>query len=159
MTAPWETLVHLEARLIDTQDWAGWLDLFTEDCCYWVPVSPDMTSPRDGPSHFHDDRQLMLARTHRLSNPRAFGAEPGPRTAHVVSGVVLLAEEDAGIVVGSTQIILEHRFRGGFENDQRVFGGQVTHRLRKAGEAWRIAEKRIDLVNASNSMNAILAPL
>lgn len=156
---PLETLVHLEARLLDARDYAGWIALFAEDCHYWVPVSPAMAGPLDGPSHFSDDRQLMLARTHRLLNPRAFGAEPSPRTAHIVSGFALLAKSAGEATAVTSQIMLEWRQRDGFEADQRLFGGQVTHQFRRVEGGWRIALKRIDLVNAEGSMNAILAPL
>ncbi len=152
-------LVLTEARLLDRRDYAGWLALFTPDCRYWVPVSPDMTDPAEGPSHFSDDRQLMHARTHRLLNPRSFGAEPPPRTLHIVSGVEILSETGDAAEVQSSQLVLEWRPRGRFEADQRLFGGLVTHRFRQAAEGWRIAMKRIDLVNAEASMNAILAPL
>jgi 3-phenylpropionate/cinnamic acid dioxygenase small subunit len=151
-------LVHHEARLIDRQDWTAWLALYTTDAHYWAPVSRAMASPYEGPSHFNDDRQLMEARTHRLANPRAFGAEPAPRTAHLLSGVDVSDAGDGEVVVVSIQLILEWRARGHFEADQRLFGGEVTHRLRREGGTWRIAAKRIDLINAEASMNAILAP-
>lgn len=158
MIADIEALIHREARLLDGRDYPAWIALFTEDCHYWVPVSGDMATPTDGPSHFNDDRQLMLARTHRLANPRAFGAEPPPRTAHVISGVALLTQSADEAVAVSSQIMLEWRHRGNFEADQRLFGGQVTHHLRLVTGEWRIAMKRIDLINAEGSMNAILAP-
>ena len=62
-----------EARLLDDLDFAAWLALYAEDARYWVPVSTEQRTPTDGPMHFHDDRQLMMARTHRLMTPRAFG--------------------------------------------------------------------------------------
>jgi 3-phenylpropionate/cinnamic acid dioxygenase small subunit len=154
-----EDLVHREAGLLDDQRYAEWIALFTEDCRYWVPVSPDMQSPRDGPAHFHDDRQVMMVRTHRLLNPRAFGAEPSPRTVHVVSGAFVEAEDTYEITIVSSQIMLEYRNRDRFEEDQRVFGGRVRHRLRKTLEGLRIFEKRIDLINAEAAFNAMAAPL
>ena len=158
MPNPIEALVIREARLLDTRDYPAWVALFTADCHYWVPVSPDMTSPLEGPSHFNDDRQLLLARTHRLANPRTFAAEPPPRTVHVVSGVEVMSESADQAEVISSQIMLEWRQRDGFEADQRLFGGQVRHSLRRVDGEWRIAVKRIDLINAEGSMNAILAP-
>lgn len=151
-------LIHLEARLIDERRYDDWVALFAEDARYWVPVSRDMTSPREGPSHFHDDIQVMRVRTHRLANPRAFGAEPPPRTAHIVSGITIDADGDL-IAVGSSQIMLEYRNRDGFEADSRLFGGRVTHHLRREGETLRIVMKRIDLVNAEGPFNAMAAPL
>lgn len=151
--------VEDEARLLDDRDFVDWLALFDEDCRYWVPVHPDMRSPVDGPAHFHDDKQVLMARTHRLLNPRAFGAEPSPRTAHVVSGVRIDRDEGATLVVSSSQLMLEYRNRDGFENDLRVFGGRVTHSLRERDGRFTIAEKRVDLINAEAAFNAMLAPL
>lgn len=150
--------VEREARLLDDQDFAAWLALFDADCRYWVPVSRAQQQPGDGVAHFNDDKQLMAARTHRLMNPRAFGAEPSPRTAHVVSGVRIDEVTADGVLVSSSQLVLEYRRRDRFEADSRVFGGRVTHRLRRDGDGWRIAEKRVDLVNAEGSMNALAAP-
>lgn len=152
-------LVAEEARLLDDRDYPAWLALFTDDCRYWVPVSPLQRSPADGVAHFHDDKQLLMARTHRLLNPRAFGAEPPPRTCHVVSGVRIDSANEAGIVATSAQIMLEYRNRDGFEADQRSFGGRVTHRLRRTPDGLRIAEKRVDLINAEGPFAAMAAPL
>lgn len=152
-------LIMQEARLLDDRDYPAWLALFTDDCRYWVPVSPRQVSPADGVAHFHDDKQLLMARTHRLLNPRAFGAEPPPRTCHIVSGVRIDHADDTGIVATSAQIMLEYRARDGFEADQRSFGGRVTHRLRRTDAGLRIAEKRIDLINAEGSFAAMAAPL
>ena len=153
-------LVAEEARRLDDRDYAGWLALFTPDCRYWVPVSEAQVAPGDGVAHFNDDRQLMMARTHRLLNPRAFGAEPPPRTCHVVSGVRIDAATDDALTVSSSQLMLEYRDRGGFEADIRSFGGRVTHLLRRTGDdGWRIAVKRVDLINAGSAFNAMAAPL
>jgi benzoate/toluate 1,2-dioxygenase beta subunit len=152
------TFVEEEVRLLDDRHFDAWLALYTPDCRYWVPVSREQTSPREGPSHFHDDLQLMMARTHRLENPRAFGAEPAPQTAHVVSGVRIEADDGTELTVSSSQIVIEYRQRGHYENDQRMFGGRVTHVLRRDGKGFRIASKRVDLINAGGSFNALAAP-
>lgn len=152
-------LVHREAGLLDDRNYDAWLALFTDDCRYWVPVSPEMQSPRDGPSHFHDDRQVMMVRTHRLANPRAFGAEPSPRTVHIVSGARIEADDGEDLTVVSSQIMLEYRNRDRFEEDQRLFGGRVRHILRRTSQGLRIAQKRVDLINAEAAFNAMAAPL
>lgn len=158
MSAELIALVHHEARLLDAARYEEWVALFAPDALYWVPAHPAMRSPREGPSHFHDDIQILMARTHRLANPRAFGAEPAPRTVHVVSGVEAAADGDTGHAA-SAQIMLEWRDRGNYEADQRLFGGRVEHRFRREGGQWRITLKRIDLINATGAFNAMLAPL
>ena len=154
-----EDLIHLEASLLDDCEYDAWVAMFTQDCLYWVPVAREMDSPRDGPSHFRDDRQVMKVRTHRLLNPRAFGAEPSPRTVHVISGIRIREETADEIIVSSSQIMLEYRNRGQYEDDIRTFGGRVTHRLIRADGGLKIAEKRIDLINADSAFNAMVAPL
>jgi 3-phenylpropionate/cinnamic acid dioxygenase small subunit len=151
--------IHHEAALLDDCCYPEWVALFTEDAQYWAPVSREMASPRDGPSHFRDDLQVMKVRTHRLANPRTFGAEPSPRTVHIVSGVRVEQDNGDEVLVSSSQIVLEYRNRGRFEEDQRLFGGRVRHRLRRTPNGLRIAEKRVDLINAEGSFNAIAAPL
>ncbi|MGB3469344.1 MAG: aromatic-ring-hydroxylating dioxygenase subunit beta [Erythrobacter sp.] len=150
--------VEREAQLLDQMRYEEWVALFLPDARYWVPVSLDQPSPEAGPSHFHDDIQVLMVRTHRLANPRAFGAEPSPRTVHIVSGVSCEEGED-GLKVTSSQIMLEYRDRGNYDEDLRLFGGQVTHHLRRVDGALRIAQKRIDLINAQGAFNAMLAPL
>jgi len=150
--------VEREAQLLDQMRYEEWVALFLPDARYWVPVSLDQPSPEAGPSHFHDDIQVLMVRTHRLANPRAFGAEPSPRTVHTVSGVSSEESED-GLKVTSSQIMLEYRDRGNYDEDLRLFGGQVTHHLRRVDGALRIAQKRIDLINAQGAFNAMLAPL
>lgn len=151
--------VHHEARLLDERRYDEWVALYAEDARYWVPAAPEMRAPTEGPSHFHDDKQLLRARTHRLANPRAFGAEPAPRTVHIVSGVTVDGTADGEIRAGSSQMMLEWRDRDGFEADKRLFGGRVTHRLRREAGGLRIVEKRIDLIDAEGAFNAMLAPL
>lgn len=151
-------LIHREVRLLDERRYDDWVAMFADDCRYWVPVSPAQQSPREGPSHVHDDIQVMKARVHRLANPRTFGAEPAPRTIHIVSGIDAFEESDR-IVASSGQIMLEYRNRDGFEADQRMFGGRVTHHLRRTGDGLEIVLKRIDLINAEGPFNAMTAPL
>lgn len=151
-------LIHHEARLLDERRYDEWIALFTDDCRYWVPVSPAQQSPREGPSHFHDDIQVMKTRVHRLANPRAFGAEPAPRTIHTISGIEVDREGEV-IVASSGQLMLEYRNRDRFEADQRLFGGRVTHHLRRTAVGLQIVLKRVDLINAEGPFNAMAAPL
>jgi 3-phenylpropionate/cinnamic acid dioxygenase small subunit len=159
MIADVTALINREAALLDDCRYDEWLMLFTDDCLYWAPVSAEMQSPREGPSHFRDDKQVMMVRTHRLLNPRAFGAEPSPRTVHIVSGIFIEQETPDEIHVSSSQIMLEYRNRGRFEEDQRAFGGRVRHRIRRTDHGLKIIEKRIDLINAEGAFNAVAAPL
>ncbi|MEQ8433763.1 MAG: aromatic-ring-hydroxylating dioxygenase subunit beta [Oceanicaulis sp.] len=151
----------LEARLLDDRRFSDWVSLYAEDAVYWAPVDPSMQTPADGPSHFHDDIQIMKARVHRLENPRVFAPEPNPRTARLVGNPIIeaLDETSGEIVAASTLMVIEYRERDRFEDDQRMFGGRVTHTLRPHEQTgFRIVRKRIDLINAASAFNAIAIP-
>lgn len=53
-----------EARLLDTQQLEAWLELFTEDATYWVPLEREQKDPLETSSIIHDDRTLQIGRAH-----------------------------------------------------------------------------------------------
>jgi 3-phenylpropionate/cinnamic acid dioxygenase small subunit len=153
-----EELILREVRLLDDRRFDDWLALYTPNCRYWAPVSPEQTSPREGVSHFHDDMQIMMARTHRLETPRAFGAEPAPRTCHIMSGVIIEAHTEESVIASASMMMAEYRNRGQFEADQRLFAGKATYTLVTYEGGMRIKMKRVDLINAEGPFNAMAAP-
>ena len=53
--------------------------------------------------------------------------------------------------VTSTLVLVEYR-----AERQRVWGALVEHRLRRVADGWRIAAKRIDLVNSESELDGIV---
>jgi 3-phenylpropionate/cinnamic acid dioxygenase small subunit len=144
-----EFLYH-EARLLDTQQLEAWLDLFTEDATYWLPLERGQQDALETSSIVHDDRTLLELRVKQARHPRAHARLPLARTMHQVGNVMVLSEESGEIRVASTLTLVE--FRG---ERQRVWGALVEHRLRHAGETFRIAHKRVELVNSEGEIDGI----
>ena len=66
-------------------------------------------------------------------------------------GNVVVAEETAGeVTVNSTLQLIEFR-----NEKQRLYGALVEHRLRRAGETFRIAHKRVELVSSEGELDGI----
>jgi 3-phenylpropionate/cinnamic acid dioxygenase small subunit len=150
-----EFLVH-EARLLDERRFREWMGLFADDGSYWVPAVPNQESPFDQASLFYDDRDLMKTRIERLEHPRIHVQTPPSRTAHLV-GNAHIEEADEGkgeYVIGSTVIMVEYR-----DEQQRIFAGRQHHRLRREGGAWRIVQKRVDIINCDSAFEAIAVPI
>ena len=146
---PEQFLFH-EARLLDTQRYEEWLELFTEDATYWVPLEQGQKDPYETSSIIHDDRTLLELRVKQIRHPRAHARQPLARTVHQVGNVVQLGETNGELQIGSTLTVVE------FRNDkQRVYGALVEHRLRPHGNTFRIARKRIDLVNSEGELDGI----
>ena len=49
-----ELLLYRETEFLDLGLYDRWLELFCEDCTYWVPASPDQTDPLDHISLFYE---------------------------------------------------------------------------------------------------------
>jgi benzoate/toluate 1,2-dioxygenase beta subunit len=154
-TAFEDFLIH-EARLLDERQFRDWMALFTEDGTYWVPAVPGQSSPLTEASLFYDDRDLMRTRIDRLEHPLIHVQTPPSRTAHLVGNITVARTADAKdeFEVTSTFIMVEYR-----EERQRIFAGRQTHRLRTASPGFRIAHKKVELINCDSAFEAIAVPI
>ena len=145
-----EQFLYHEARLLDTGQLEAWLDLFTDDATYWLPLERHQKDPLETSSLIHDDRTLLELRVKQARHPRAHARQPLARTVHQVSNVVTLKEDAGAVQVASTLTLIEWR-----QEKQRVWGALVEHRLRRASDGFRIAHKRVDLVNSEAELDGI----
>jgi 3-phenylpropionate/cinnamic acid dioxygenase small subunit len=146
---PEEFLYH-EARLLDTQRYDEWLELFTEDATYWLPLEQGQQDPFAASSIIHDDRTLLGLRVKQLRHPRAHARVPLARTVHQVGNVMVEKDSPEELVVASTLSVIEFR-----NEKQRLYGALVEHRLRRNKGSFRIARKRVDLVNSEGELDGI----
>ena len=90
-----------EAALLDRGAFDNWVELFTIDGWYWVPISPAQTDPFDHVSLFFENKSLMRMRAERLKHPRAHGVASPIRTSRVLGNVLIHGGESGDIVVRS----------------------------------------------------------
>ena len=145
-----EQFLFHEARLLDTGQLEAWLELFTEDATYWLPLERGQKDAVETSSIIYDDRTLLGLRVKQARHPRAHARLPLARTVHQVSNISYNEIEKGEIQVHSTLVLVEFR-----SEKQRVWGALVEHRLRRAGDAFRIAHKRVDLANSEGELDGI----
>ena len=145
-----EDFLYHEARLLDTQRYEEWLELFTDDATYWVPLEHGQQDPFETSSIIHDDRTLLELRVKQARHPRAHARLPLARTVHQVGNVLILEQTADTVRVSSTLQLVEWR-----QEKQRVWGALVEHDLRRADGSFRIARKRVDLVNSEAELDGI----
>lgn len=145
-----EQFLFWEAFLLDSGRLSEWLDLYTEDCLYWVPLVQGQQDGLNTCSIIHDDKRLLEVRVRQARHPRAHARTPAPRTVHQLGNILLLQEEKTELRVASTLVLVEYR-----AERQRVFGASLEHRLRREREGLRIARKRVDLVNSEAELEGI----
>jgi len=144
-----EFLYH-EARLLDTGELEAWLELFTEDATYWLPLERGQKDATETSSIIYDDRTLLGLRVKQARHPRAHARLPLARTVHQISNILVLEEDEKALRVASTLTLVEYR-----NEKQRVWGALVEHRLRRETNDFRIAHKRVDLVNSEGELDGI----
>lgn len=136
-------VVH-EARLLDEQRWEEWLELFTDDGHYWMPLAPGQTDARLHASLMYEDKLLLKVRTERLRGARTFSQQPSSRSHHLLQvPTVEVRDEAAGRYATRTAFhYVETR-----ADEQTLYAGWATHTLVEVNGALRIELKRVDLVN------------
>ena len=145
-----EQFLYYEARLLDEQRLEEWLALFTADATYWLPLERDQKDPIQTSSLVYDDRTLLELRVKQARHPRAHARLPLARTVHQVGNIEIHDEEKGELKVHSNLVLVEFR-----AEKQRVWGALVEHHLRRASDGYRIAHKRVDLVNSEAELDGI----
>ena len=137
-----EQFIYHEADLMDEHRYDEWLALWTDDALYWVPSGGDDIDPKREISLIYDDRVRLQVRITRLKSGFAHAQEPKSRMRRVVSNIVTKEAENGDIVVFSNFLLIELR-RG----KQDTFAGRTIHRLRPDNGSFRLASKKVLLVN------------
>jgi len=147
-----EPFLYREAWLLDHGRFDEWLGLFTDDATYWIPLQANQTDPLTTSSIVYDDRRLLEVRVRQFQHPRAHARMPAPRTVHQISNVQVVQVEGDALRVVSTLVLVEYR-----HERQRVWGALVEHGLRRTAAGFRIAAKRVDLVNSEAELDGIVS--
>ena len=146
-----EQFLFHQSELLDRKCWSQYIDLFSEDGVYWMPVTEDQTDWLDSPSIFAEDKRLMEIRMGRVMHPNAWSQAAQWGTSHLVSNVVLESVEADKIVVRSRFQMLELR-----RDVQRHFVGTYHHTLTRQGDDFKIALQRVDLLNGQAPFDYVL---
>lgn len=148
--AEFEDFLFREAELLDARDYETWLDLFAADGRYWVPLDPAQPEGVAHASIFDEDLALLRMRVGHMGHPLAHGHETPPRTSRIVGNVRLVEQAGERASLTARFHLLEWH-----EERHRVFAGRLAHRLVRRAEGWRIALKRVDLLDVDAAHESI----
>lgn len=138
-----------EARLLDERRWNDWEALFLEDGVYWAPATPDQPDPVNHVSLIYENQLLRKVRIARFSSPAAPSLHPFPRTAHLITNIMIDRCKGGEIAVNSRFMMVEYR-----RDAQRFFAGTYAHDLVEKDGAIRIRQKKADLVNSEGPLES-----
>lgn len=123
-----------EARLLDACRFDEWLEQWTDDAVFWVPVSAG-SHPALDQSLLLDDRRRISERIEWRRESSAWGQQPPSHTTRVVGGVEAWSDEDA-LVARSSLVLYEDRR----DRSQTLVGHQI-HELVDDGGRLRCRSK------------------
>ena len=144
-----EQFLYAEAELLDQTRFADWLELFTDDVRYWMPLRRNVKSGTNGEvtrqgeevAWFDEGKETLRQRVEQLGTGLHWAEEPRSRVCHMVSNVQILSVADAEVTVKSRFLV--YRNRGQYETD--LFVGKREDVLRHAGSSFQIARRSIFL--------------
>lgn len=160
--------LYWEARLLDERRFKEWLELFTDDCRYWMPTRrnrlragadeswrvEDELEDENGLGFFDDNKASLGRRVARLYTGMAWAEDPPSRTRHLIGNVEVEPTEDGedgddkedgekGALLARSSFILFRSRNEGLAGDEDLFTGCREDVLRRQGESFRIAARRI----------------
>lgn len=148
-----EDFVVAEAALLDEGRLDEWLELFTEDGRYWVPLlGARQIDPINHNSIAYEDRLLLRLRIDRLKDPRAHSQHPPSTSQHVLQRPTQERHDAAAGTVFLRTPFIYVESRG---DEQLLFAGTCRHELVRREAGWAIRLKRIDLLNAARPLPAV----
>ena len=141
-----ENFIYREARLMDLHRYDEWEALWADDAIYWVPCDGDDTDPRQHISIIYADRSGIAGRIARLKTGAAWSQEPKSNLRRVVSNIETIEDGSGTITVHSNFFLYEVRRRS-VDVWHNIWAGSSTHKLIPEGEDFKMAYKKVLLVN------------
>ena len=146
-----ENFLYMEARLLDEDRLEEWLTLFTAEGIYWLPIDEE-DDPERQASVIYDDPLQREKRVHQLRQGARYSQLPASRTIHYLSNVEVEPGPDGEVNLRCNVLILELRpgdhqaIQKGLGN-QRALAGRCLYRLVSQEGSWRIALKKVLLID------------
>lgn len=136
-----------EARLLDEERYADWLELLADDVHYRMPLTArrfraDRSAAlAEGPGYvFDDDKGRLGLRVQRLESGLVWAEDPRNRVRRIVSNIeIYRAQTDGEAHVHS--VIEVHRSR--IDAQQRRLTAARADRWRREGGGWRLVQRLI----------------
>ena len=144
-----ETFLFEEARLLDKWQLHEWLDLFTEDARYWMPMRETLppAEPRPEPGELayallDEDKSSLGVRVRRLDTGLAHVEEPRSLTRHLISNVLVRETDTPDEVIAESSFIVFQVHR---QRHEYLYVGSREDLLRRVDGGWKIANRKIYL--------------
>jgi len=150
-----EAFLYQEAELLDERRYEEWLDLFTDDAHYFMPMRRNV--PHDEPEReftragtyvnwFDECKDTLTRRVKQILTGIHWAEEPPSRICHMIANVQVLSATPAG--PSPAEVTVKSRFllyRNRVETETDFLVGKREDLLRRVNGGWKIARRKIIL--------------
>ncbi len=144
-----EQFYYDEAALLDAHRYEEWIDLFSDDTHYFVPIrrtrskrelDKEFTQP--GEMAFLDENKTLLAgRALKLATGRSWAEDPPSRTRHIITNIRVTDDDGTELTVESNFLLYRTRLK----SEESTWVGSRRDVLRRLGDSFLIAKRTVFL--------------
>ena len=150
-----EDFLYGEAELLDERRYEDWLDLFTEDARYFMPMrrnvpadelEREFTCEGADVNWFDEGKDTLTRRVKQILTGVHWAEQPPSRICHMVSNVQVRSV--VGAAAAPSEVAVKSRFliyRNRVETETDVLVGKREDVLRRENGGWKIARRKIVL--------------
>lgn len=148
-----EAFFHAEADLLDERRFDEWLQLFTDDVRYWMPLVYNVQFRKDSTEYsregldnawIDEDKRTLSQRVQQLATGIHWAEEPRSRMSHLVTNIRVL--EATPSAADAQQVTTKCRFlvyRNRMETETEILVGKRRDTLRRVDGQWKVARREI----------------
>jgi 3-phenylpropionate/cinnamic acid dioxygenase small subunit len=148
-----EDFLYREADLMDERRYEEWLALLAEDVRYWMPMRRNVKVDdlereftREGRdiSWFDEGKETLTRRVRQIQTGIHWAEEPVSRISHLLSNIQLVEVNPSP--ADPAEVSVRCRFlvyRNRVETETDILVGKREDVLRRVGEGWQIARRKI----------------
>jgi 3-phenylpropionate/cinnamic acid dioxygenase small subunit len=147
--------LYHEAELLDERRYQDWLALLADDIRYWMPMRRNVKYGEEGREFtregtdiawFDEGKDTLTRRVRQIETGIHWAEEPVSRISHLVTNVQLV--EASPSVAAAQEVTARCRFliyRNRVQTETDFLVGKREDLLRRAGDGWQIARRKIIL--------------
>jgi 3-phenylpropionate/cinnamic acid dioxygenase small subunit len=139
-----EDFLSREAHILDEHRLEDWLDLFTEDAEYLVPLREYLQGDVAPAGHpvIRDDKQMLTVRVRKDATGFSHVETPVSMTCHLISNVVVEEGPDPDEVelLSAFTVRQARKLR-----DEAWWAGRRRDLMRRVDGGWKIARREVHL--------------
>jgi 3-phenylpropionate/cinnamic acid dioxygenase small subunit len=139
-----------EADLLDTPDYSQWLQLWTSEGRYIIPIEREAADYAAVLNVVYDDGTMRAARIKRLGSGLSMSASSAARTVRTLSRFVIVTAGANEIDVRCAQHLVEQK-----RDRTRLIAADVSYRLVNRNGELALDRKIVHLIDSDEALHGI----